>query len=450
MSNFVVHLKGVLPSGKKLGHGSYGEVIEVEWCGTRCAAKRIHDIFLEDISQLEMDKMVSEFEKECQTWASLRHPNIVQLLGNCYPADSRVPMCVMEKMDTSLRHYLEGHSREEFLLPDKVSILRQVAQGLYYLHSQNPPLVHHDLSPNNILLNEWTFQTKLTDFGMTRAISLSKLTRKSSVKGTFVFMPPEALSYPPRYTEKLDVFSFGNCMITTLTHEWPNPQNSKVYEGDKLIALTECQRRESQIEKIADKEKDLFLLLIKRCLHDRPEERPKSSDLMSEMKKIESASDLGETRQHQLQANSEKIGDFRDEMEAYKDVVRNLKDVNDLLNCQLKQKEEQLKQYQESIKQKEEQLKQYQESIKQKEEQLKQYQESDKETEACKIPDSLDLSEDGVNCEANIIIKARKAPPHYSPDPTNAIGKQVCLQINLEFCLYIITCIVLSTLGFYM
>ena len=157
-------------------------------------------------------------------------------------------------------------------------------------------------------------------------------------------------------------------------------------------------------------------------MNDKSEERPKSSDLMSEMKRIESASDLGETRRHQLQANNEKIGDLKDEMEAYKDVVRNLRDVNDLLNCQLKQKEEQ----------------------------LKQYQESDKETEACKIPDSLDLSEDGVNCEANIIIKARKAPPHYSPDPTNAIGKQVCLQINLEFCLYIITCIVLSTLGFYM
>ena len=396
-------------NNKILGTGSYGDVIEVEWCSTICAAKRMHDVFYRSYSPAELDKMVKDFEKECQIWTSLRHPNIVQLLGIYYPPNSRVPMCVMEKMDTSLRHYLEGYSREKFLLPDKVSILRQVAQGLYYLHSQNPPLVHHDLSPNNILLNEWTFQTKLTDFGMTRAINLSKLTRKSSVKGTFVFMPPEALNDPPRYTEKLDVFSFGNCIATTLTHEWPNPQNSKVFKGDKLIALTEFQRRESQIEKIADKEKDLFLLLIKRCLNDKSEERPKSSDLMSEMKRIESASDLGETRRHQLQANNEKIGDLKDEMEAYKDVVRNLRDVNDLLNCQLKQKEEQLKQYQESIKQKEEQL--------------KQYQESDKEKSG-KVPKSLDLSKDGVNCEAKIIMKPANTPTTPT-DPSNGIGKQV-------------------------
>ena len=283
-----LQIQGVRPTGKILGSGSYGEVIEVEWCSIICAAKRMHDIFLRTLSPVELDKMVKDFEKECQIWTSLRHPNIVQLLGIYYPPNSRVPMIVLEKMDTSLRHYLEGHSRENFLLPDKVSILRQVAQGLYYLHSQNPPLVHHDLSPNNILLNEWTFQTKLTDFGMTRAINLSKLTRKSSVKGTFAFMPPEALSDPPRYTEKLDVFSFGNCMITTLTHEWPNPSHPTMYEGDQLIALTEMQRRQHQIDLMSDQEKELFLSLIKQCLEGNPDARSSSNALVSGMREMES------------------------------------------------------------------------------------------------------------------------------------------------------------------
>ena len=307
-----LEFKGIRPTGEVLGSGSYGEVIEVEWCNTICAAKRMHDIFLCTLSPVELDKMVKDFEKECQIWSSLRHPNIVLLLGIYHPPKSRVPQFVLEKMDTSLRHYLEGHSREEFLLPDKVSILRQVAQGLCYLHSQNPPLVHHDLSPNNILLNEWTFQTKLTDFGMTRAINLSKLTRKSSVKGTFAFMSPEALDVPPRYTEKLDVFSFGNCIATTLTHEWPNPSHPTAYDKGNAILRTEFERRIHQIDQMSSREKDLFLPLVRRCLEGDATIRPSSAELVSAMKQIESTlqstepSKIKEARQAMSQLSLER------------------------------------------------------------------------------------------------------------------------------------------------
>ena len=68
-----------------------------------------------------------------------------------------------------------------------------------------------------------TYLTKLTDFGMTRAIDAASLTRSSSIKGTPGFMPPEALRYPPQYDEKLNVFSYGNLIIMTITHEWPTP-----------------------------------------------------------------------------------------------------------------------------------------------------------------------------------------------------------------------------------
>ena len=105
---------------------------------------------------------------------------------------SRLPVLVMEKMDTSLRTYLEDHSKEQFPLQQKAFVLRQVIQALVYLHSQNPPLVHHDLSPNNVLLNVASFVTKVSDFGMSRAINSSTFTRRSSIKVTLAFMPPEA------------------------------------------------------------------------------------------------------------------------------------------------------------------------------------------------------------------------------------------------------------------
>ena len=281
-------LEGIRPTGKELGRGSYGEVVEVDWCNTLCAAKQLHDIFLRTLSQVELNKLMNDFEKECLTWSRLRHPNVVQFLGVFFRPKISVPVFVLEKMDTSLRHYLEANSKEKFFLPDKVSVLRQVAQGLCYLHQQNPILVHHDLTPNNILLNEYTYQTKLTDFGMTRAVDLSKLTRQSSAKGTNVFMPPEALQKPPRYTDKLDIFSFGNCVLATLTHQWPDPSHPTILKKGNLVALSEYERREHQI-KLMDKEKVLFLGLIKRCLENDETLRPSSADLTTEVRQIQAS-----------------------------------------------------------------------------------------------------------------------------------------------------------------
>ena len=123
---------------------------------------------------------------------------------------------------------------------------------------------------------------------MTRAINLSKLTRQSSVKGTQVFMSPEALRVPPRYTEKLDVFSFGNCIATTLTHEWPNPAHPIIYEGNQQQMLNELERRHHQIDLMSSGEKDMFLPLIKKCLEGDAALRPSSVELVSAMKQIES------------------------------------------------------------------------------------------------------------------------------------------------------------------
>ncbi len=210
----------------KLGKGADATVFAAEWNGTVWAAKRLHDILLEDESPGGADKLISNFEAECLTWSKLRHPGVVQFLGVHMLRRSRLPVLVMEKMDTSLRTYLEHHSKEQFPLHQKSFVLRQVTQALAYLHSQNPPLVHHDLSPNNVLLNVASFVTKVSDFGMSRTINPSALSRKFSIKGTQAFMAPEALHDPPRYNEKLDVFSFGNVVISTLTHEWPQPWSS--------------------------------------------------------------------------------------------------------------------------------------------------------------------------------------------------------------------------------
>ena len=280
-------------TGVKLGRGSDATVFEVEWNGTACAAKRLHDILLQDQSPGGADKMIRNFEAECLTWSKLRHPGVVQFLGVYFERSSRLPVLVMEKMDTSLRTYLENHSKEEFPLRLKVFALRQVTQALAYLHSQNPPIVHHDLSSNNVLLNVDSFVAKVSDFGMSRAINPSALTRKSSIKGTMTFMAPEALHDPPRYNESLDVFSFGNILLSALTHEWPSPGPPTIMQGGQIVGLSELQRRERYIAMFTAEEKQLFLPVVCRCLENQPDKRTSSAMLVQELRRIESSFPTG-------------------------------------------------------------------------------------------------------------------------------------------------------------
>ena len=280
-------ISGVHLSKNIIGVGAFGSVVESHWHGTPCVTKQLHNVFHHYLPPSELESLVMSFCRECTTWASLRHPHIVQFLGVFFPSDaphSALPALVLEKMQQSLRHYLEQHDTADFPLLGKVIVLHQVAQALSYLHSKTPALVHHDLSPNNILINEVGFVAKLTDFGMARATCVN---RETSVKGTHCFMPPEALQHPPRYDQQLDVFSFGTVIISILTHQWPEPGPPNVYEGDELKAQTEFNRRKQYIQMFSEREQALLLNLVRSCLENRPEARLKSSELVVEVKKIE-------------------------------------------------------------------------------------------------------------------------------------------------------------------
>ena len=89
-------------TGVRLGSGADATVFEVDWSGTRCAAKRLHEILLEDQLAGGVAKLLSNVEAECLTWSKLRHPGVVQFLGVHANRRSLLPVLVMEKMDTSL------------------------------------------------------------------------------------------------------------------------------------------------------------------------------------------------------------------------------------------------------------------------------------------------------------------------------------------------------------
>ena len=154
-----------------------------------------------------------------QVMAEMRHPHIVQFLGLCYLEGSALPVLVMEKLDQSLDHLLE--TEPNLSLSVKLSLLRDVARGLVYLHTRNPPVVHRDLSARNVLLTSaMPMVAKISDLGNARIVNLlpGQLARTlTCVPGTQVYMPPESFDEGSRYGPRLDIFSFGHLALYTLT-----------------------------------------------------------------------------------------------------------------------------------------------------------------------------------------------------------------------------------------
>ena len=152
--------------------------------------------------------------------AELRHPHIVQFLGLCFLDGSALPVLVMERLDSSLDELLEGVPGLPLTL--KRSLLADVARGLLYLHTRNPPVVHRDLSARNVLLTSSPV-AKISDLGNARIVNLQpgQLARTlTRLPGTISYMPPEAFTDDSQYGPRLDIFSFGHLTLFTLTQVW--------------------------------------------------------------------------------------------------------------------------------------------------------------------------------------------------------------------------------------
>ena len=203
------------PTGRVLGTGAYGSVEEVEVNGTICAGKKIHETLL-DGGNFGAHVIARKYADECQLMTEIRHPNVVQFLGVCFPGGSALPLLVMERLEMSLDDLLE--TTPNIPLTIKTSVLEGTACGLLYLHKQDPPIIHRDLTAKNILLTS-SLEAKITDFGNSRLVDLQpgRLGALTRLPGTLVYMPPEALEARARYGPSLDVFSFGHCALFTCT-----------------------------------------------------------------------------------------------------------------------------------------------------------------------------------------------------------------------------------------
>ena len=211
---------------------------------------------------------------------------IVTSLGVYYPAmdQYRLPVMVMEKMKHSLRGLVEKYDNIPFNV--KLSILDEVCLGLRYLHSRNPPIVHRDLTPNNILLS-YRLEAKITDLGVAKVMKTEKQKTMTKLPGTPDFMPPEALSVRPVYGPSLDVFSYGGVILNVTTQLWPQPTDPIEFNPDtgKREVVSEVKRRQEYLDKMIRDARDLKPLVMS-CLDDNPINRPSIAQVSVTIKRV--------------------------------------------------------------------------------------------------------------------------------------------------------------------
>ena len=177
----------------------------------------------------------------------------------------------MEKMQESASSLVQKYDNIPLLV--KLSILSHDASlGLRCLHGREPPILHRDISPNNILLTSYP-QAKISDLGVAKAVMIESNKTMTKAPGTTVLMPPEALDDKPVYGPPLDVFSFGGVIIHMASRQWPTPKAVKTKTNKRYVVLSEVERRQHYIDMMTGGNADLKPLAIS-CLNDDAESRP--------------------------------------------------------------------------------------------------------------------------------------------------------------------------------
>ncbi|KAJ4777770.1 U-box domain-containing protein kinase family protein [Rhynchospora pubera] len=258
----------------KIGEGGFGSVYKGFLRNTMVAIKMLQPQSLQG---------KPEFEQEVAVLSTMRHPNLVTLIGIC------------SEKSALIYEYLPNGSLEDRLACQggtppltwqvRTRIIGEICRALLFLHSNPNPVVHGDLKPANILLDA-NLVSKLSDFGISRLL-MEKNTntlvyRTEYPRGTFAYIDPEFLRCG-ELTVKSDVYSFGIIILRLLTGNPPINIAADVedaIETDSLHLIVD----ESAGDWPFVQAKQLVNLGL-RCAQVRRRKRP---DLENEWKLVES------------------------------------------------------------------------------------------------------------------------------------------------------------------
>jgi serine/threonine protein kinase len=157
------------------------------------------------------------FTREVQTLQTLDHPNTPNYIGYF-----EIDLAQEGKALALIQSYIEGYSLDHYLkrgrlLSQSEAIWIAIAalNILTYLHHHDPPIIHRDIKPGNIMLSKQPEETgprvSLVDFGSVKSFTVSDATSFTLV-GTDGFMPPEQMGR--RAVKASDLYGLGMSLIT--------------------------------------------------------------------------------------------------------------------------------------------------------------------------------------------------------------------------------------------
>ena len=245
-----------------LGQGAYSEVYRVRHAVLGRLAMKV----LRKVGTLAQTHRLLG---EAVLLSRIGHPNVVRVFdaGTVTTAAGERGWFTME--------YVAGGNLDDFRtahtsgpVPDTVEVLTQICAGLATAHAEDPPIVHRDLTPWNILVGEdrHGIRVRIGDFGLARRTHPD--TGLASGEGTLAFMAPEALRYGIGSSTAADVYSIGVLAYLLLTDVLPHRDLAHtVYGADRREAPVAPSRFNHDVDAALDR-------LVLSTLDPAPLRRP--------------------------------------------------------------------------------------------------------------------------------------------------------------------------------
>ena len=239
--------------------------------GREVAIKVIRPKFADD------DETVARLAREARTVAQLQHPNIVTLFAVRRMRDGGLALVMQLVPGRTLREILNDRGTCTFGWADRV--LRDVAAALSHAHARG--IVHRDVKPENIFIDENTGQALLSDFGVARSLEPdSQLTATGTAIGTPSYMSPEQID-GSALDGRSDLYSLGLVGWEMLT-------GRRQWEGESLYSVIYKQKREElpPVDELRPDTPQRLTYLIEGAIRKNPSERWASAAEMLEQASV--------------------------------------------------------------------------------------------------------------------------------------------------------------------
>ncbi|XP_074281542.1 RAF-like serine/threonine-protein kinase 24 isoform X2 [Silene latifolia] len=257
-----------LTVGEQIGQGSCGTVYHGLWYGS--------DVAIKVFSKQEYsEEVIISFRQEVSLMKRLRHPNILLFMG---AVTSPQRLCIVtEFLPRGSLFRLLQRSTSKLDWRRRIHMALDIARGMNYLHSCNPPIVHRDLKSCNLLVDK-NWSVKVADFGLSRVKHETYLTTKTG-KGTPQWMAPEVLQNE-RSNEKSDLYSFGVVLWELATQKIP-------WENLNAMQVIGAVGFMNQRLDIPDDVDPMWASMIESCWHSEPQSRPTFQELLEKLKNMQ-------------------------------------------------------------------------------------------------------------------------------------------------------------------